>query len=63
MNIKDKPVYELKLYTPEILCLIRTEKVDPPIKGLPPTHSYSIVMNPNEINDLLKVLNDYANKK
>ena len=46
-----------------MLCLMRTEKINPRIEGLPPTHVYSIIMNPKEIKDILKVLNDYADKK
>ena len=63
MNVKDKPVYELKVYAPDMLCLMRTEKINPRIEGLPPTHVYSIIMNPKEIKDILKVLNDNADKK
>jgi hypothetical protein len=63
MNLKDKPTYEIKVYAPDMICLIRTEKMEKPIKGLPPTYSYSIVMNPNEIDDLMRVLNDYADKR
>ena len=42
------------------LGVVRIKKQE--IKGLPPTSSQVILMDRNEINDLIKVLQDYANK-
>ena len=42
------------------LGVVRIKKQE--IKGLPPTSSQVILMDRDEINDLIKVLQDYANK-
>ena len=43
------------------IMLVRT-KQKTPTEGLPPHTSSVILMNDNEINDLIKVLQEYANK-
>jgi|CryBogDrversion2_7_1035282.scaffolds.fasta_scaffold40522_3 hypothetical protein len=55
--------FEVKDWSKDMVALVHTEKYDPPIKGLPPTRSHVIVMDPNEVNDLIKVLQKYANER
>ena len=54
--------FKITPYTKEgNIMLVRTEQKTP-TEGLPPTYSSVILMNDNDINDLIKVLQDYANK-
>lgn len=54
--------FHIENWSKDMVALIHTEKYDPPIKGLPPTKTNVIVMGPDEINELIKVLQNYANK-
>ena len=54
--------FKITPYTKEgNIMLVRNEKRIP-TPGLPPFTSATILMNDDEINDLIKVLQDYANK-
>ena len=46
---------------PQIL-VIREEEYIPRIQGLPPTSTQCIILEHDELNDLIKVLQDYANE-
>ena len=45
------------------IMLVRQETRKDIIEGLPPTHSQTILMQVNEMNDLIQRLNDYANER
>lgn len=45
------------------IMVVRTEERQIKSPGLPPTNSQCILMNDSEINDLVKALQDYANKR
>lgn len=57
-----KVEFELKDYGHDVL-LTRREQIVPPIKGLPPYGSMSIALQHNEIDELIKVLTDYAKQR
>jgi hypothetical protein len=43
------------------LSVVREMEYIPKIQGLPPTVSQCIIIEHDELNDLIKVLQDYAN--
>ena len=54
--------YEFKEYTDDLIALLRVEEKDYG-PGLPPNHSQCIMMKPSEVDDLLKSVNEYADKR
>ena len=56
--------FTLKEYGTEgDVLLVRKEKREPAVKGLPPEHSSVIFMKQNEINELIEVLTEYAKQR
>lgn len=55
--------FNIKEYASDKIILVRNKPHDPPIEGLPPSSSQSILMDADEIETLLKVLQDYANQR
>jgi hypothetical protein len=45
------------------LMLTRRENYDKQIKGLPPSHSSTLFLKNDEIDELIKVLENYANER
>jgi hypothetical protein len=62
-KITSNPTFEMKDWSKDLIALIATERYEPPIKGLPPTQTHVIVLGPEDVDNLLKVITDYANKK
>ena len=54
--------YNFREYTDDLIAIIRTEEKDYG-PGLPPSHSQCIMMNPSELDDLKKSVNEYADKR
>jgi hypothetical protein len=55
--------YELREFGKEKdLMLTRREFYEKPIQGLPPSHSSTIMMKFDEIDELIGALKDYADK-
>jgi hypothetical protein len=55
--------FKIKHFTDDLIILVREKEHVPKIQGLPPTSSQCILMNPDELELLLKVLQDYANER
>lgn len=59
--------FEIKTYGENQIMLCRSENFEEKfgrvIRGIPPTSSEVIFMEHDEIDELIKVLNDYANKR
>lgn len=62
-KITSNPTFEIEEWSDGTLALISTENYEPPIKGLPPTKTSVIVLSPEDLDDLLKVITDYANQR
>jgi len=62
-KITNSPTFEIKNWSKDMIALVATERYDPPIKGLPPTKSHVIVLGPEDVDNLLKVITDYANER
>jgi hypothetical protein len=58
----DIVTFKVKEY-PQMLVIVKEMKTDPPIQGLPPTHSQCIFVEPEQFDEFLKAMNDYANKR
>ena len=55
--------YKLKTITDDIMLLVREKENIPRIQGLPPISSQCIIMEPDELDLLLKVVKDYADQR
>jgi hypothetical protein len=55
-----KTSFSVREFTKENIMVIRTAIDEEPTPGLAPSHSQMIMMNKDEINDIIKVLTDYA---
>jgi hypothetical protein len=53
--------FKITKFNEETLGLVKEEFYDPPIEGLPPSHSQMILIEPNDIATLMEVLKDYGN--
>lgn len=62
-KITSKPTFKIEEWSENTLAIISSEAYEPPIKGLPPSKTSFILLNSEDIDNLLKVLNDYANKR
>ena len=54
--------FKITPYTKEGNIMLVREETKTPTEGLPPTYSSVILMNDYEIETLIEVLQDYANK-
>jgi hypothetical protein len=55
--------FNIKEYASGKIILARHKPHDPPIEGLPPSSSQAILMESDEVETLLKVLQDYADQR
>ena len=57
------PFFQIKEYTKNGDVMLVRFKEEKPTEGLPPIRTQTILMNDDEINDLMKVLKEYADKR
>lgn len=55
--------FKITPYTKEGNIMLVREETKTPSPGLPPTYSSVILMNDDEINDLMKVLQEYGDQR
>ena len=55
--------YNIKKYANNYYMLVRYEKRETPIQGLPPEGSHVIMFEDDDFNKLLECVNNYADKR
>ena len=58
-----KVEFKITEYGDAGMMLVREEWYNPPVQGLPPSHSQVILMDKDEMNLLMYTLGSYADKR